>query len=95
MSGDVPVRFCEGVGVRLPRATHLVWLVQYTEDAERLYHALSQRLGKCNLQRSTEKTRLVRCSRFQAGTSCDFLGFAWRWARSRKGKPVVHGRTAR
>ena len=23
MSGDVHVRFCEGVGVRLPRATHL------------------------------------------------------------------------
>src|SRR6266536_1381737 len=24
MSGDVHVRFCEGVGVRLPRATHLL-----------------------------------------------------------------------
>jgi len=24
MSGDVHVRFCEGMGVRLPRATHLL-----------------------------------------------------------------------
>ena len=31
MSGDVPVRFCEGVGVRLPRATHLVVLCNGTK----------------------------------------------------------------
>jgi hypothetical protein len=26
MSREVPVRFCEGLGVRFPRATHLVIL---------------------------------------------------------------------
>lgn len=39
MSGDVHVRFCEGVGVRLPRATHRVGAFQYQGDAERCYQA--------------------------------------------------------
>ena len=76
-------------------ADDFVCLFQYKEDAERFYHALSQRLGKFNLQLSTEKTRIVRFSRFQAGTSFDFLGFAFRWERSRKGKQVVKCRTSR
>jgi len=76
-------------------ADDFVWLLQYKEDAERLYHVLPQRLGKCNLHRSTAKTRIIRFSRVQAGTSVDFRGCACRWERSRKGKPVVKGRTAR
>src|SRR6266852_5835461 len=40
MSGDVQVRFCERLGVKLPRATHLILSFQYREDAERVLAVL-------------------------------------------------------
>jgi hypothetical protein len=44
MSGDVPVRFCERLGVRLPRATHLVILVDAYAQQGWLLQVVNQRL---------------------------------------------------
>jgi len=38
---------------------------------------------------------MMRFSRVQPGTSFDFLGFAFRWEKSRQGKSVVKCRTSR
>ncbi len=95
MSCEVHVRFCEGVGVRFPCATRLVCVAQYKEDAERFYHALPQRLSMFTLPVAEDKTRMISFSRVQPGTSFDFLGFTFRWERSRQGKSVGKCRTSR
>jgi RNA-directed DNA polymerase len=72
MSGDVHVRFCERLGVQLPRATHLVVMCDTEaacEQAEQHVRAVFVRLG---LERHPEKTRRVDLSRGMAGF--DFLG---------------------
>ena len=70
MSGDVHVRFCEGVGVRLPRATHLVVFSPTYEKAIEAQHLLSTWLGTRGLRLSDEKTHLCHlCEGF------NFLGF--------------------
>jgi hypothetical protein len=76
-------------------ADDFVCVAQYKEDAERFYRALPQRLGTFNLHLAVGKTRIIRFSRYQPGTSFDFLGFAFRWDTSRTGKQVVKCRTSR
>ena len=97
MSGDVHVRFCEGVGVRLPRATHRVCAFRYQDAAERFYRVLPKRLKKCNLQVAPEKTHLRRFSRFHPSMKqrVTLLGFALAWMPDRHGVPRVMRRTAR
>jgi group II intron reverse transcriptase/maturase len=75
-------------------ADDFVCVAQYKEDAERFYRALPQRLSKFNLQVAEDKTRMMVFSRVQPGTSFDFLGFSFRWERSRQGKQVVKCRTS-
>ncbi len=95
MSGDVHVRFCEGVGVRLPRATYLVCAFEEQEDAEAFYKALGERLGEFLLALAAEKTRIIAFSRHQTKTSFEFLGFEFRWCKDRSGKAHLQRRTAR
>jgi RNA-directed DNA polymerase len=76
-------------------ADDFVGVAQYKADAERFYRILPQRLGTFNLHVAEDKTRIVRFSRYQPGTSFDFLGFAFRWDRSRAGNQVVKCRTSR
>ena len=59
MSGDVPVRFCERLGVKLPRATHLVIIFEHERDARRVLDVLPKRLAKYGLTLHPEKTRLI------------------------------------
>jgi hypothetical protein len=60
MSGDVHVRFCEGVGVRLPRATHLVVLCNGTKaEALAMKEELRGLLGTMGLTLSEEKTKVT------------------------------------
>jgi hypothetical protein len=40
MSGDVPVRFCERLGVRPPRATHPLIIFERERDAQRVFDVL-------------------------------------------------------
>ena len=85
MSGDVRVRFCEGLGVRLPRATRRVCAFQYERDAERFYRVVGKRLGKYGRELSPEQTRLLGCSRHQtdAESRCDFRGLTCLWGKDR------------
>ncbi len=60
MSGDVHVRFCEGVGVKLPRATHLVTTAPTREVLETYARPrIEQFLHERGLALSEAKTRIV------------------------------------
>ena len=63
MSGDVHVRFCERLGVRLPRATHLVVGFEHREEAERFLAALRERFARFGLTLHPDKTRLIEFGR--------------------------------
>jgi RNA-directed DNA polymerase len=85
MSGDVHVRFCESVGVRLPGATHLVIGFQHRAEAERFLADLRERMRKFGLELHSDKTRLIEFGRFAASNrrqrgegkpeTFNFLGF--------------------
>ncbi|MGH8650833.1 MAG: reverse transcriptase domain-containing protein [Gammaproteobacteria bacterium] len=70
---------------------------RYQEDAERLYRVLPKRLEKFNLEVASEKTRLLRFSRFHPSRKrrFTFLGFEFYWNKDRQGVPRVQQRTAR
>jgi RNA-directed DNA polymerase len=103
MSGDVHVRFCEGVGVRLPRATHLIVGFEHRDDAERFWKELQARMRRFNLELHPEKTRLIEFGRFAADrrrrraqgkpATFDFLGFTHICSTTRNGKFTVRRKT--
>ena len=97
MSGDVHVRICEGLGVRLPWATRRVCAFRYQDDAARFSRVLPKRLETCSLQVAPEKTYRLRCSRFHPSMRryFTFLGFELAWMPDRHGVPRVTRRTAR
>jgi len=95
MSGDVHVRICERLGVRLPRATRLVVNFQYRRDAEEFHKNLTDRFGKFGLELAEEKTRVMRFGRFvradlaktgEKPATFDFLGFKHVCGTDRGGK---------
>ena len=59
MRRESHVRFCEGAGVRFPRATRLVVCFEYRDDADRFVTALRKRFARYGLELSNEKTRLI------------------------------------
>jgi RNA-directed DNA polymerase len=101
MSGDVHVRFCERPGVRLPRATHLVILVNGQWREGWLLRAVDRRLreelAKLDLRLNEAKSRVVDLTQ---GEAFGFLGFTFRRLRSRRGRwwvlmaPALKKRTA-
>ncbi len=70
MSREVHVRFREGAGVRLPRATRRVVFSPTHEGAVEARHRLSQWLGTRGLRLSDEKTHIRH-----VGDGFNFLGF--------------------
>jgi len=71
MSGDVHVRFCEGLGVRLPRATRLVVLCTTKRQAEKALAAVTQCVeDDLGLALNPEKTQLTTF-----GQGFEFLGY--------------------
>jgi len=104
MSGDVHVRICERLGVRLPRATRPVLAFEREDDARRVLAVLAKRFEKYRLRLHPEKTQLVDFRsplRAKGGggsqreRSFDVLGFTHFWGRSRKGRWVVKQKTAK
>ena len=69
MSGDVHVRFCEGLGVRFPRATRLVICCRGT--APEAMAAMREMMHRLKLTVNETKTRLCRVP----DESFDFLGY--------------------
>ncbi len=87
---------CRGEAMMIRYADDFVCLFQHEADAQQFYAALPQRLEKFGLHIAPEKTRVQRFSRFEPqGTSrIEFLGFEFRWGKSRAGKTIVKRRTA-
>jgi RNA-directed DNA polymerase len=100
MRREFHVRFCEGLGVRFPRATRLVMVFSDRQDAERVHRVLPQRLGRFGLTLHPEKTRLVPFRRPRrdgvrvSPETFDFVGFTLFWGRSRRGSPALKVKTA-
>jgi RNA-directed DNA polymerase len=88
---------CDGQALRCRYADDFVCAFQYQRDAERFYRVLGKRLAKYGLALAPEKTRLLRCSRFQQNTTSrfDFLGVTFFWGTDRTGKDQLQRRTAR
>jgi len=103
MRREFHVRFCEGVGVRFPRATHLIVGFQYRSDAERFLRELKERLKQFSLELHPEKTRLIEFGRFAAHNrkrarlgapeTFNFLGFRHLCGTTASGKFQVMRRT--
>ena len=99
MSGDVHVRFCEGAGVRLPRATHLLIGCELASDARRVMAVLPKRFAKYGLEINADKTKLVDFGRPQRPASGDkpgtfsFLGFVHYWGKTWRGGSTIKRKT--
>ena len=87
---------CKGDATILRYADDFVCAFQYKEDAERFLNALKERLGKFHLEVAPEKTQMLRFSRYKEQThgAFEFLGFEFRWVRSRTGNMWVRRRTS-
>jgi RNA-directed DNA polymerase len=66
MSGDVHVRFCERLGVRLPGPTHLVAGWEHRADAERFLQEWKEGLQKFGLELHPDKTGRIEFGRHAA-----------------------------
>ena len=66
------------------------------DDATRFYNELSKRLLMFNLQLAEDKTNLIQFSRFQKTNQShfEFLGFEFRWGKSRFGRTILKRRTS-
>ncbi|MGH8059185.1 MAG: reverse transcriptase domain-containing protein [Candidatus Entotheonellia bacterium] len=78
-------------------ADDLVCAVRFRSEADWVYQALPQRLGKVTREVAPEKTRILRCSRVHPGMTrrCTCVGVACVWTEARQGVPRVTRRTAR
>jgi RNA-directed DNA polymerase len=87
MRREFHVRFCEGAGVRFPRATRLVILVDGHPRHDRLLRQVERRLreelAKLEVEVNEEKSRTVDLVK---GESFGYLGFDIQRARNRSGK---------
>jgi group II intron reverse transcriptase/maturase len=74
------------------------WVCAFQDeyDAVRFYQEVAKRLALFNLQLAEDKTNLIRFSRYapKNHTHFDFLGFEFRWTKSRIGKKVLKRRTS-
>lgn len=77
-------------------ADDFVCAFQHKEDAERFYKVLSRRLEKFGLEVAVEKTRILQFDRHdgKGNGKFNFLGFEFRWGKTRKGKMGVKRRTS-
>ncbi len=87
---------CSGDALIIRYADDYVCAFRYRKDAERFYRALPKRLQKFGLEVASDKTRLLRFSRFHPGMKrrFTFLGFELYWFEDRRGVPRVMRRTA-
>ncbi len=105
MSREVPVRFREGLGVKIPRATRLVIGFRDRRDAQRVMDVVPKRLDKYGLTVHPTKTRLIpfrpppsatddRGGPHERPGTFDLLGFTHFWSRSQRGYWIVKWKTA-
>lgn len=87
----------KGKAMLIRYADDFVVAFQYKADAGKFYQVLPKRLNKFGLEIATEKTRLLRFSRFHPGKQrqFQFLGFSFYWSKDRKGEARLRRRTAK
>ena len=87
---------CKGDAHFMRYADDFVCAFEYKADAEQFMEALERRLGKFRLEVAPDKTRMLKFSRYkeEPNEAFEFLGFEFRWVRSRKGKMWVRRRTS-
>jgi RNA-directed DNA polymerase len=88
---------CRGEALLCRYAEDWVGAFRYQDDAERFSRGLPKRGAQFNLQMASEKTHLLRFSRFHPSMRrrVTFLGFELYWMPDRHGVPRVKRRTAR
>ncbi|NJL71819.1 MAG: group II intron reverse transcriptase/maturase [Candidatus Competibacteraceae bacterium] len=88
---------CKGQACLIRYADDFVCAFQHRDDARGFFAALPDRLGKFGLRLALDKTRVLKFTRFdkERSGSFDFLGFEYRWIRTRTGKDAIRCRTAR
>jgi group II intron reverse transcriptase/maturase len=88
---------CTGHVYMCRYADDFVCAFQNSEDAQRFYKALGQRLARFGLEVAEDKTQIMAFSYYKAlaKTKFDFLGFEFRWGVNRWGRPVIKRRTSR
>jgi group II intron reverse transcriptase/maturase len=87
---------CKGEVYLCRYADDFICAFRFKDDAEEFYKALIKRLDKFGLSLSSDKTRIIKFSRFEKGSNYfEFLGFEFRWGTSRKGKDMIKRRTSR
>jgi RNA-directed DNA polymerase len=88
---------CQGDAMLMRFADDFVCCFQLRQDCQQFYKELGLRLGKFKLELSAAKTRVIKFTRFETedNESFDFLGFEYRWATSRAGKPLITMHTAK
>ena len=90
-------KVCKGKAYICRYADDFICTFERKEDAEWFYQKLQVRLRKFNLEISLEKTNIISFFRYdyREGNSFEFLGFEFRWGRSRKGTITIMKRTSR
>ena len=96
MNREIHVRFCEGVGVKFPRATRRLIHCDSEAQAREVLDAVRNRLKECGLELHPEKTRIVYCKDDDRPgdhehVRFDFLGYTFqpRRAKNRFGEFFV------
>ena len=82
MSREIPVRFCEGGGVRFPSATRLVVMCRTERDARAAKEEATAILSELKLKLHPQKTRIANLT--EGLEEFTFLGCTLRKVRSRK-----------
>lgn len=90
-------KHCQGEAEIIRYADDFICVFRYSHDADRFYQELGKRLRKFNLELATEKSGILKFSRFliKNGKRFDFLGFEFFWQYDRNGKPNLAKRTSR
>ncbi len=84
-----------GQAMLMRYADDFIAAFEHEEDAKAFLGWLRERLKKFGLELAEEKTRKLRFSRdMEQNGSFEFLGFEFRWRKTRKGNPAVRRRTA-
>jgi RNA-directed DNA polymerase len=76
-------------------ADDFVCAFRYKDEAVKFYNSIGKRLEQFGLELAKGKTKLLKFTRFQAekGETFTFLGFEFRWKKSRRGKAYIAKRT--
>lgn len=90
-------KHCKGKAYLSVYADDFVCAFEHESDGKRFYKVLGKRLGKFGLELSDEKTSIIRFSRHQKerNGTFEYLGFNFRWQKSRSGKDWLKRTTSK